>query len=70
MHALLKWLYGGCLGLVFVTLGFFAPNAWGLVSKPSPEAVQPSPTHTTSRHGTSHRSRGPRYVFVGGYGRK
>ena len=59
-------LYGSSIALIFVTLGFAAPSAVG-VSKSSPEKVQK--TSGTVRSSGSSRTRGPRYVYVGGYTR-
>ena len=65
---LFKALYGASLGLMGFMLLFMAPNGHGLVSSASPDKVErQAPSAPNS--GTTTRTRGPRYIWAGGYSR-
>ena len=59
----LKLLYGCCIGLIVLIMGFGAPKAL-LVAAASPEKVTRDSGKTVGRRTVGRTSR---YVFVGGY---
>ncbi len=60
-NMIMKALMGASIGLTFITLLFFAPRGWALTSSASQDKVERK--QDDGKHGT----RGPRYVFLGGY---
>ncbi|HBP21994.1 MAG TPA: hypothetical protein DEA08_29945 [Planctomycetes bacterium] len=65
---LFKALYGASLGLMGFMLLFMAPNGRGLVTSASPDKVERQAPSAPNR-GTTTRTRGPRYIWAGGYSR-
>ena len=61
-HMIFKALMAASIGVTFVSLSFFAPSGAGMTTSASPEKVQAQPGQ-----GPERRTRGPRYVFIGGY---
>ncbi len=61
MHTILKGLMAGVMGFSFLTLVFLAPSGALLTSSVNTDKVEPK------GGATAPGSRGPRYVWVGGY---
>lgn len=59
----MKGLMGVSIGATFFGLAFVAPSGALLTSSASPEKVERQAGGKPTKHGT----RGPRYVFIGGY---
>ena len=62
-HLIFKGLMAASLGVTFVMLTFMAPRGAMLTTAASPDKVERQAGATPGKHGT----RGPRYVFIGGY---
>jgi hypothetical protein len=62
-HMFFKGLMIGSLGVTFVMLAFMAPSGAMLTTSASPERVERKAGGKPGKH----RTRGPRYVFIGGY---
>ena len=58
---ILKGVMASVMGFSFMTLLFLAPGGWFLTSGVTTDKVQPK------GGATAPGSRGPRYVWVGGY---
>lgn len=61
MDTILKGIMAGVMGFSLITLLFLAPNGWFLTSSVNTDKVEPKGGVTAP--GT----RGPRYIWVGGY---
>jgi len=66
---LFKALYGASLGLMGFMLLFMAPSGSGLVTSASPDKVERAAPSAPTRGTSRSRTRGPRYIWAGGYSR-